>query len=118
MMRTQQDNVALAAADELQPAEDEGAHENLAQLGVLRDERPQSLSAQLEKLTRLSDAAAHQGAPPGDHRHLAGELTGAVRCYGALAIKLRLDNFHASGKEDEKRDVHVTGLKQDFSLVH
>jgi hypothetical protein len=39
-------------------------------------------------------------------------------CNGALARKIRLHNFHPSRKQDEKGDIRVTRLKQDFALPH
>ena len=76
--RRHQDDVALTRSDEFQPAQDEPPHENLTQLSVLCDERPQALCTQFQKLTGLRDAATHEAAPPGDHGHLTGEPAGAV----------------------------------------
>jgi hypothetical protein len=116
--RTQQDHVPLAATDQFQPAQDEGPHENLAQLGIPCDERPQTIRTQFQKLTGLGDPAAHQAAPSGNHGHLAGELAWAVFCYQALAPTIRLHDLHAPGKQDEKRDVCIVGLKQDFTRLN
>src|SRR6266481_7543534 len=115
--RTHQDDVALAGSNEFQPAQDEGPHKNLAQLGVLGNQRPQAICTQFQKLTWLGDAAAHKSAPPGDHGHLTGEITGAVCGYGALAPKIRLHDLHASGEQDEKRNIRVVRFKQDFTLL-
>jgi hypothetical protein len=118
MARTHQDDIALAATDERQPPQDERPHENLAQLGVFGDQQPQAISTNLKKLTRLSNAASHQTALPGDHGDLAGKLSGAVGHDWALARQIRLHNFHAARKQNEKRDPGIVGLEQDFAWLN
>src|SRR5581483_986920 len=83
--RTHDHNVALPAGDQREPSQDERPHENLAQLSVFRDQRAQAIRTNLEEFTRLRHAAAHQAALSGDHRDLAGEPSGSMCRYWALA---------------------------------
>ena len=55
---------------------------------------------------------------PGDHGHLAGELAQGVGRNEALARKIRLHDLHTARKQDEKWDIRVTRLKQDFTSLH
>src|SRR6202007_1154791 len=62
--RAHQNKVPLAAIDQFYAPQDEGAHENLAELRISCDERTQALPAELQKFARFGDAAAHEGTPP------------------------------------------------------
>ncbi len=77
----------------------------------------QRLRAEFEKLAGLGDAAAHQAALPGDHGHLAGELAGAVRRHGALAVDAGLHDFHASREQHEERNGGIAGFKKDVAAL-
>src|SRR5580765_3779133 len=114
MARTDQDDIALPAGDERNTPQDERPHENLTQLGVSGDERPQRIPGDLKKLPADGDATKHQAALPRDHRHLAGEPTGAVRGYLAFTLEIRLYDLHAARKQNEKWDLSIVGLKQDL----
>ena len=73
------DDVAEAAGDQLDAAQDERPHQDLAQLGVGLDEREQLLAIELDHFARLADAQARQRPAAGDHVAFAGELPGTVR---------------------------------------
>ena len=115
---THQDEVAEALPDEGQAAQNEGPHENLAQLGVraMRARRPSALSSR--NSPAAGDAAAHEGTLPGDHGHLAGELAGVVGSDGALAVQAWLDDLHAAGEQNIERDFGVPGFEQDIAGLH
>ena len=105
----------MTAADQRNPAQDERPHEDLAQLSVFRHQRPQSFARDFEKLTAFGNSSTHQAALPGDHHDFAGEPARAVCRDGLLALKVRLHDLHASGKQYKKWDVGVAGLKQYFA---
>ena len=79
MRRAGHDDVAEAAGDERAAPEDEGPHEDLAQLGVGLHEREELLPIELDHLAGVADAQARQRAAPGEHVALAGELPRAMR---------------------------------------
>ena len=116
--RTHQDDIALPARDERQATQDECPHENVAQFGVSRDQRPQASCRDLQKLTGLGNPAADQAALPRDHRDLAREPTGLMGRDRTLAVKIRLHDLHASRKQDEKRHFRIVGLKQNLSRLN
>src|SRR5262249_50122841 len=78
-MRADEDHVTLTARDEADAAEDEGPHDELAQLRVRLDDGAQRAAGHLEHLAVLGGTPADQAAPPGDHAHLAGELPRSQR---------------------------------------
>jgi hypothetical protein len=102
-------------ANQLQPAQDKGAHQDLTQLRVLRNQRPQLLAAQFEKFAVLRYAPDHQALPSGNHGHLAGELARLVAGNHPFALERWLDDFHAPREQHEKRDRHVARSEQDIS---
>src|SRR6202521_4446189 len=116
--RPHQNEVALPAPDQLKPPQYEGPHEDLTQFSILRDERAQSIASQLQEFARFSGPTEDKAAVPGDHGHLTRKLTPAVGCNGALARKIRLHDLHTARKQDEKGDIRITRLKQDFTLLH
>src|ERR1035437_5611285 len=116
--RSHQNEVALPAPDQLKPPQYEGSHEDLTQFSILRDELAQSLASQFQEFARFCGPTEHKAAVPGDHGHLAGKLAPDVGCNGALARKMRLHDLHTARKQDEKRDIRITRLKQDFTPPH
>ena len=105
-------------ADECQPAQDERPHKNFAQLGVSRHQRPQTVAADLKKFPCIRNPAAHQAALPRDHGDLACEPARNVGHYGVLARQVRLQDFHAPGKQHKEGDIRVVGLKQNLAYLN
>jgi hypothetical protein len=69
--------VAIAACDQLDAAEDERSHEDVAQLGIGLDEPEQLFAIELDHLARFNRANPRQGSAAGPHGAFAGELAGA-----------------------------------------
>ena len=88
--------VAITPTDEFESPQDERAHQDLAEFRVLRHQRPQRVSAQLDKLARLRHASTHQTSLPGNHGHLTRESAWVVRSHHALAVQGWLHDFHLS----------------------
>src|SRR5262245_37048305 len=79
--RAEQDHVLAVLRDERHPPEDEGAHQDLAELRVSFHEITQSVSLDRDDRAVASDARAHQAAPGREHVDLAGELPRLVHGY-------------------------------------
>ena len=67
MRRADHDDVAQIARDQLEAAQDERAHQDLAQLRVGLDEREQLLAIELDHFAGLADAQARERAAAADH---------------------------------------------------
>jgi hypothetical protein len=50
---------------------DESAHEDIAELGILRYERTQGTRGHLKELSRLANPSARHGAGSGDQDHVS-----------------------------------------------
>src|SRR6266550_4001292 len=73
VIRSEQQHVAEALIDQLQAAQDEGAEENVAQLGVGLDELEQLLARDLDDVRRRARLDASEEAPARQDRPLARE---------------------------------------------
>ena len=69
-------HVAQAVRDQLRPAKDERAHEDVAQLAVGLHEGEELLALELDHLTRLARLDAYEPAPTRQHGDFAGEVAG------------------------------------------
>src|ERR1700745_2187588 len=107
MPGTEQDDVALALSDEFQPAENEGPHENVTQLGVSAPKHPQAVARQFQEFAGFRYAATRETAASRDHGHFSGELTRPVSCNQVFAGEARLHDFHSSGKKYVERHVFI-----------
>ena len=94
--RAHHDQVAEASIDERKATQNKRPHENLTQLGILGNQRPEIGRTEFKKLASLRNPAAHKAALPGDHRDLAGEFARFMRGDRALAPEVRLHDLHAS----------------------
>jgi len=113
----EKDQAPIAAADEFEAAEDESAHENFAELGIFGDERAESVAGEFDEIAGFDDASANDDAAAGNHGDFAGEAAGTMDGDGAFAVKARLHNFHAAGKDDEERDIGVADIEKNFATV-
>src|SRR5258705_5867814 len=73
MIRSEQQHVPEALIDQLTTAQDEGAQENVAQLGVGPNELEERIPADLDDVTRRARLDAGEEAPARQDRSLARE---------------------------------------------
>ena len=116
MGRANQDDVAVAACNQLDAAEDERPHEDVAQLGIRLDQSEQLLAIELDHLARLADPRPRQRSPAGQHGAFAGELPGPVRDDQRFRSRGWPQHLHLAAQHDEERhrplahlDEHVAG---------
>ena len=124
MRRANQDDVAIAAGNQLDAAEDERPHEDLAQLGVRLHESEQLFAIELDHLAGLAGAHPRQRPAASQHGAFAGELPGAVsddQRFGAAGWSQHLD---LAAQHHEERhgplshlDEHLTGRHRAPSPV-
>src|SRR5437764_1401067 len=72
--RAHEHDVAQAAREQLPPAQQEGTHQDLAQLAVGRHQREQMVAIDLDHCTRLGGADAPEPATAREHADLTGDL--------------------------------------------
>ena len=116
--RAHQNNVSLPPIDQRNPPQNEGTHENFAELLISGDQSSQIIAAHFQKFASLSHAAPRQARPARDHRDFPGELARPMLDDQALALQTRLHDFQASRQQHEKRDIAVARLKQNVADFH
>src|SRR6266478_6469302 len=98
MRRANQNDVTIATGDQLDAAENERPHEDLAQLGVRLDESEQLFPSELDRLARRDGPNPRQTSATSQHGAFAGELPSAKsgeqrfgypRCSEHLDLALR-----------------------------
>ena len=89
VVRSEQHDVADAVGDELDAAQDERAHQDLAQLGVGLHERQQALAVELDHLAGLNPAMRTSDGRPDSM--FVSPVNSPARCSTMSLRRLRLD---------------------------
>ena len=109
------DDVAHAVRDELDAAQDERAHEDLAELGVGLHQRLQGRRGPSRPpRPPRRDADAEQRAAARQHVHLAGELAGTVFGDQRLAVLAEPHDLELPLGHDEEGDDRGPFLDEHF----
>ena len=117
MARPHEHDVSQPLRDQLHPAEDEGPHDDLAQLAVGLHERQELLAIQLDHLARLAGARPEKRAAPGEHVDLAAELTRSVQGDERFGGSGRPDDLDLTGGHDEERHDLVARLDEHLPAL-
>src|ERR1700727_1702370 len=118
MLRSQENYISRSPMDQLHAPQDEGPHENFAQLCVSRNQRSKLVITHFKKFAGRSYATSRQAAATRNHRQFAGKSSGLMFNDGTFTVQLRLHNLQASREQHEKRDVAFAWLKQDVAHFH
>ena len=98
--------------------QDEGAHEDLAQLRVALHEGAQIVPIDGDDRSVARDARPHQAAPRRQHVDLAGELARAVHDDRLLAIADRPHDVDRARQHDEEPRVLVAHVEEHLARAH
>src|SRR5579864_3113269 len=104
--------------DELHAAQNECAHQNLAQLAVGFDQFLQTGTVYLDDLSGLAHPCADHAPPARQYADLSEELSGLVHDNGVFAIARGKHDFHGPRSDHEERDVVVARLYQHLSALN
>lgn len=116
--RPDQHSIAAALRDEADPPQDEGAHHQLAQLGVRLNDLAQRLRAEHQQLAGSDHARADEARPPGQHVDFAGELARTLERDGDFPAVHEADDRQLTGEHDEEIEAGVALVVDDFSGHH
>ena len=115
MARPEQHHVVAVLGRQRHPPQDEGAHQDLAQLRVALHQRAQVVAIDGDDRAVGGDARAHQAAPRRQHVDLAGELPGAVDDDRLLAIADRPHDLDRARQHHEEARVLLAHLDQHLA---
>ena len=110
-------DIAEPARNQLDAAQDEGPHQNLAQLGVGLHEGQQVFAIQLDHFARLGGARAQQRAPAREHGGLAAELPRSMDHDETFGVAGWPHNLDFAALDHEERDDLVADLDEHFSAL-
>ena len=110
-------SVRRAAGDDLEAAQDECPHEDVAQLAVGLHERHQPRAVYLDHFPRLARAVAGEAAPAGEDRDLPGEGPNSVRDDDLLDVPDHPHRLDAAGGDHEDLPA-LAHFEENFTVFH
>ena len=118
MTGADEDQAADAVGDERHPPQDEGAHEDFAELEVPLDESAQMLAIDDDDRSVAESPAANEGATRGQHVDLAREFPGTVDGDLLFAAVGRAHDLNGPFDDHEEAGVLLSNLEQDLAGAH
>src|SRR5437868_2450476 len=115
MLGSDQHRVPDTVSDQFKTPENEGAHDDLAELNVGLYELLQSMTIKLDHLTRLAHSTAHERTTTGEHVEFSGKASRSMSGDQHIALRIRLDDFDLSGNNNEEARPHLTLLDQQVA---
>ena len=113
-----EDQAAVAVGDERHSPQDEGAHEDLAELEVPLHEHAQMLAIDDDDRSVAESPAANEGATRGQHVDLAREFPGTVDGDLLFAAVGRAHDLNGPFDDHEEAGVLLSNLEQDLAGAH
>ena len=101
MIRSDQHNVSEAVRDNLDSAEDESPHENVAEFAIRLYQSHQVFAIDIEHFSRLTCAYLHKTTPAREHGDFTGEHTRFKNGNEILGCSRGPHNLDFTGNNDE-----------------
>src|SRR5262249_24252397 len=111
-----QQRVANALSDHLDPSMDQRRHQHFAYLGVCLNEGMHLVACELYDLARCADTKAHQRWTPEDHADVACELIGANNSNQEIAKARGPNHLYLTGLDNEEGHVGLAAFDQHLPL--
>ena len=115
MPRADEDQAAVAVGDERHPPQNEGTHEDLAELEVSLHERAQMLTIDDDDRPVAESPPADDGAARGQHVDLAREFAGAVHHDRLFTTVDRAHDLDGALDDHEEAGVLLPELEQHLA---
>ncbi len=113
--RPDEHQLAPALRDEPHAAQDEGAHQDLAQLRIALNQGAQVFAVDHHHLAVLRDPPSDQSPPPRQHVDLAREFPGALQHHALLVVAHGPQDLELPADHDEERRVAIPDLEHHLT---
>ena len=110
-----EDQAAVAVGDKGRSPQDEGAHEDLAELEVPLHEHAQMLAIDDDDRPVAESPTADEGAARGEHVDLARELAGPMHGDPLFTAVDRVDDLDGTLDDHEEADVLLPELEEHLA---
>ena len=117
MARPKQHRVAVSRCQKSHTAQDEGAHEDLAQLGVGLDDVAEIFFVDHENRAAFTHADAHEAGDTAQRAHLSGEIARQQHGDQLFAEHAGKSSLETAGKHNQQLSMTLAGLDQHLSGV-
>jgi hypothetical protein len=114
--RSDEHGIAEPVGDQLHAAEDEGSHEDVAQLAGGLHQRQQIPAGDLDDFARLARAHAEEPPAAGEHIGFAGELTPSMDGHQLLGGAGPPDDLDVARGNDEEPLALIAGLGEHLTV--
>ena len=111
-------DIAETARHQLHAPKDERAHHEVAQLGVVLDDREKMIAIHLDHLSRLESTDPDQHRAARKRTHLARELTALEDGHEVLTQGGGPDDLQPSRGHHEDSRLPFPGFEQHFTCLH
>src|SRR5215813_320775 len=101
--------------NQLDPAQNEGPHDQLAKLAVGLDECQEVVAIQLDHFARLTCLGTNKCGTTRQHAHLSGKLTRSMERYKRLGVTGWQDNLDLTCCDDEEGHDPLSCLDEHLS---
>ena len=116
--RADQDRAARAGLDQADAAQDQRAHDALAELRLGHQQAAQRLGLDHQRLDVAFGVAVDQGGASGQRADLGQELAGTLIDDGRdVAEAVALGDRHVAADDDEHAAAEVAGLEQGLAIA-
>jgi len=115
--RADEHHVRRAARDHREPPQDEGPHEDVAQLAVRLHEGHELGAVHLDHFPGLARAVSGESAPAGQDGDLPGERPDSVRDDDLLDVRDHPHRLDAAGGDHEDPPA-LAHFEQDLAALH
>src|SRR5258708_22308044 len=110
-------DVARLGGDQTHAPQDEGTHEEFAELGVGLNDRAQAILGDHQDLARIADASPHQAADSLKRAHFSGKAARRVHDDPDFPIAAWFDDFDAAREHHQHGTMAITGLRQYLAFA-
>jgi hypothetical protein len=116
--RTEQHGIAVAASDELDAAQNERAHHDLADLALELEHAKHLIPIEHDDVSVVARADTHERRPPGEQVGFAGELSGANDLNEGFSVVRHAQDLHRAAHDHKAGWMLIARFHQRLTAPH